>query len=286
MHLTPRLRSETTAEAAFRRVTAIHAAQYPDTALLEFAALMASGCGSSLTVAAFRSDETLRILPRVARHCAEVHGLTAPDLQLLVEPDIDAAFESASGINTPDLLVMRPQRLGHRVLSQADCSICVLPLKTPRRISRILACVDLNEDGRNLLLEAGRLYRSFNAEELLVLHVCCLETYTSYGHNSVRTKRLKDVLHFVHGSIQKDIDYTPLLEESGRPNEMRARVTKDIGADLVLLGRHSHSASLRAAGQLAADCGVPVLRVRHPGPRPRKRARLRQFFSSVEPSFG
>lgn len=282
--LEQRYQTGITGTAAFQRVMVVHTSDYPDVPLLEFGAMMASGSGGeSLSVAAFPSDDVLRILPSVARRCAENRGLAPPKVFLLTEPEVESAFASASEAKT-DLVVMRqPPRLARWTLRHADCSICFVPSKMPSSISRMLVCIDLNAAGKHLMTQTARLYQAVGADEVLALHVYYAETV--YSHDSVRAERMKQLQHFVHKTGQAGVSCTPLLEESARPYRTFARVAAEQAADLVVVGRRMGEFSFDKR-QFTAHCSIPVLQLLLPKTKLGLRDLVRHVFADPEPTFG
>ena len=279
MSLDQQYRVRSTTLAAFQRVVAVHTAEYPDVGLLDFAAAMA--CGSHLTVASYPTDDALRILPSLARRCAESHGLGPPEFLLLTEPEVESAFATASDANA-DLLVMRePGRLARGTLKQAAPSVCFLPTGASPAVRRILAHVELNPEGRHVLKRTARLYRALGVQELFALQVYCSDA--AYGHEADQFERRKNLLHFVHRASRRGVSYTPVLEESARPLRTLARVALERSADLVVIGRQLRASS-RALCELTRECNAPVLQLRLP--EFTLGARLRQIFSNPEPVFG
>lgn len=279
-------------DQGFHRVLLVHTGEGPELDLLDYAALLSSGGrGMSTTVAAYPSDAVLRFLVPAARARFEARGLVPPDLRLLPELDMDAAFEAAVEAQA-DLLVMRhprlfdrPRAMARRVLTESPCSVCLVPEQAPSRIGCILAGIDLDESGRRVLSQAASLYHSAQAEELIALHSCFHETASEDEHQRERFRfeRTLDLLRFMARASLSGISCTPLTEEAASPHSALARVARERSADLVVVGRRSGSAP-RVSGGLLWECAQPLVQVLLPGPGGVKGA-LRRIFSNPEPKF-
>lgn len=278
---------------AFQRVLLVQTGEDPELDLLDYAALLCSGGkGATTTVAAYPSDGVLRSLVRAARARFEARGLAAPNVQLLPEPDMDAAFEAAEE-SRADLMVLRhpllfdkPEAVAHRVLNESPCSVCMVPRQSPSQIGCILAGIDLDDTGRELLNRAASLYESTQAAELIALYSCPYDAMwdDEQQRERFRSERTLDMLRFMARIRLPRIYCTPLVEEAAHPHRALARVARERGADLVVVGRRSGSAP-RVSPQLLWECAQPVIQVLLPGSGSGLREFLRKIFPHPEPKF-
>lgn len=285
--------TERVTEQGFRRVLLVHTGERPELDLIDYAALLSSGGRAmSTTVAAYPSDKVLRFLAPVVRTRFEARGLEAPNVRLLAEPDMDAAFEAATEARA-DLLVMRhprlfekPRAIARRVLSESPCSVCLVPEEAPSRIGRILAGIHLDDSGRGVLSQAASLYRCAKAEELIALHSCFHESVSEdeFQHQRFRSERTLDLWRFMARANLPGVCCTPLMEEAATPHRALARVARERSADLVVVGRRSGSAPRVSAG-LLWECTQPLVQVLLPGAGDGVRGLLRRIFSHPEPKF-
>ncbi len=270
----------------FPRVLLVHTGDRPDIDLIDWAALLSSG---ATTVAAFPSDIVLRSLAPATRRRFLARGLAAPNLRFLAEPDVDAALEAAAEAKA-DLLVMRHPRLfeksrslARRVLAESPCSICLVTERAPSRIERIVAGIDLDDSGQEVLTQAASLYHSTGAEELIALHSCFHETLSDdeEHHERFRFEREIALLRFMSRARLPGVSCTPLVEEAAQPHRALARVASQLAADLVVVGRRSGSAP-RISNRLLWECTSPLVQVLLPDTGGGLRAFLRRFFSNPD----
>lgn len=256
-------------ERGFQRVVAIHAPGQPWRDLTNYAGMLASG-----------SDGDLGAV------------IEAPPSRTL-----ETALDAASRYEA-DLLVMRHPRVsGHgrgfarRLLRGAPCSVCFVPQEAPPRAERILAGIDLNSAGRALLSRATDLYRDLSAEELIAVHCCFLETTAideSLQEYS-RFERTMDLFHFMSRAELNGVACTPVLGEGATAHTALARVVKEQGADLVVVGREPGGRA-NIMRDLLWTCTSPAVQLLLPDPSDasfteRLGRNLRRIFSNPEPMF-
>jgi hypothetical protein len=172
------------------------------------------------------------------------------------------------------------------VLTEAPCSVCFVPLDAPPRLERVLAGIDLDHAGHELLSHAARLCHAARAEELLAVHSCFRETLDDGETSRERfhTARTLDLFRFMARAELNGVTCTPLLEEARAPHRALSRMASEHRADLVLVGRRPGAAA-RIASELLWDCPAPLVQLLLPKLAVGLRDMLRRVFSNPEPMF-
>ncbi|MEX2299454.1 MAG: universal stress protein [Bryobacterales bacterium] len=264
-----------TSGPAFSRILAVHTGQQVDRELLEYSALLASSESEASTlVAAFPGESILGSLAPAARAIFAARGAQAPAMRLFTEPELDCVFEAAVEYNADLILARRPENgrqgraIGRRLVSEAPCSVCLVPPNVALKIDRAIAGVDLSPKGQALLASAARFCGQTGAEELIALHSCFRETLIGDDQiaESFLDRRLVDLHRLLPRAALAKLDCTPAVEQSVTHDRALLRAVCAHEADVLVVGRWGLlPASLaypsRELENLLWHCPVPLLQV-------------------------
>jgi hypothetical protein len=259
----------------FSRILAVHTGHQTDRELLQYAALLVSSQSEASTLmAAFPGESILGSLAPAARSIFAARGVQAPAMRLFAEPELDCVFEAAVEYDADLILARRPhdgrqgRAVGRRLVSEAPCSVCLLPPNVAPRIERAIAGVDLSHKGRALLASAARFCGQTGAEELIALHSCFRETLIGEDQigESFLDRRLVDLHRLLPRAALAHLDCTPAVEESVSHDRALLRAIRAHKADVVVVGRWGRLPTAlaypsRELENLLWHCPVPLLQV-------------------------
>jgi nucleotide-binding universal stress UspA family protein len=284
----------------FRRILAVHTQQRVDRDLLDYAALLASSdSGTGALVVAFPSDSVLRSLAPTARAIFKARQAGSVSLRLATAPELDWVFDAAVEFGA-DLIVMRRPRNGRqgrtmarRLLSEAPCSICLVPPNVAPCLERVVAGVDLSPRSRTLLASAARFCVQSGAEGLIALHSCFRDTLCDSQDfaESYRNQRLLNLYQLLPRSGIADLELIPSIKESPSHDRALLRAVREHSAHLIVVGRWGLPPLLlarpsRETENLLWHCPVPLLQVLlSQQPVPFLRALRTRLFPLVEPTY-
>jgi hypothetical protein len=271
-----------------------------DTGLLRYAARLAA-CepGAEVSLVTLPEDPVLRSAASVARSIFAPSGLKRLSCRILPEPDLDALFAEARGCGAQVLLTQHPKGaaeaagLLRRLTADAPCPVWLLPPGFPSRLRRVVAAVELNAAGAELLGVAYALCSAAAAEELLALHVCFHDglNQSAEAVESFREQKLLDLFRVTSQINRNGVNCLPRIQESPRLARGVRAVLDDERPDLLVMPAPSSSRlawlpDRRDFEELASALEVPVLCYRpSSNGSPLWNLLPRDWFAAPEPSF-
>ena len=113
-------------------------------------------------------------------------------------------------------------------------SVWVVPEPAPVRVRRVLAAIDLDDAGAEVLAKAARACSEVGAEELIALHCCppCVYALDDDFEDRCRSERLLAFLRYLARVAPSGISCTPVMQQAGNRARGLVQAVADWGAEL------------------------------------------------------